>query len=413
MRKNIHKVEAFFKDIKDLQMQNYILSLRRTEKDFLLRKSILYIDEHKIKVENLISLIKLTKNSQVDLTSSLPLLKNYQNNFIQIAYDYKEKGLANETGLQNELREVSKLIDVQIEKTIKQLDLEIQENIINTIIIYFIIATSIITIIILANILIIRSVVKEIKATQKQLLQSEKMASLGGLVAGVAHEINTPIGIALTGISHLSYISKNIVKLYKDDNLSQEEFEEYLKSVEDASDSSLKSINKASELIRSFKKVSVDQTNEETRIFNLNEYTHELILSLNTVIKNRPISVHVDIPKELNINSLPGAYGQIITNLIMNSLIHGYNKEDNGNIYIDAFLDTKNITIIYEDDGKGIDEKNKNKIFDPFFTTARTSGGSGLGLHILYNIITTTFKGIITCKSKKGDGVKFTITFPI
>ena len=413
MRKNIHKVEAFFKDIKDLQMQNYILSLRRTEKDFLLRKSILYIDEHKIKVENLISLIKLTKNSQVDLTSSLPLLKNYQNNFIQIAYDYKEKGLANETGLQNELREVSKLIDVQIEKTIKQLDLEIQENIINTIIIYFIIATSIITIIILANILIIRSVVKEIKATQKQLLQSEKMASLGGLVAGVAHEINTPIGIALTGISHLSYISKNIVKLYKDDNLSQEEFEEYLKSVEDASDSSLKSINKASELIRSFKKVSVDQTNEETRIFNLNEYTHELILSLNTVIKNRPISVHVDIPKELNINSLPGAYGQIITNLIMNSLIHGYNKEDNGNIYIDAFLDTKNITIIYEDDGKGIDEKNLNKIFDPFFTTARTSGGSGLGLHILYNIITTTFKGIITCKSKKGDGVKFTITFPI
>ena len=413
MRIEIHKVEAFFKHTGNLQMQKHILSIRRIEKDFLLRKNLLYVNEHEKKIKELTSIIKLTKNSKSDLTFSLPMLKNYQNSFMEIVSDYKIIGLSGTHGLFDKVETLNKLIDTQIEKTVKQLDFEIKENIINTIFIYIIISTTIIAIIILTNILIIKKVIKEISNTQKQLLQSEKMASLGSLVAGVAHEINTPIGIALTGISHLSDISKNIVKLYKADNLSKDEFEDYIKSIEDVSSSSLTSINKASELIRSFKKVSVDQTNEETRVFNLNEYTHELILSLSTIMKNRPISVHVVIPKKLNINSLPGAYGQIITNLIMNSLIHGYNKEDKGNIYINAFQYKKNITILYKDDGKGIDEKNLNKIFDPFFTTSRTSGGSGLGLHILYNIITTTFKGAVTCKSKKRDGVEFNITFPV
>ncbi len=254
MRIEIHKVEAFFKHIGNLQMQKHILSIRRIEKDFLLRKNLLYVNKHEKKMKELTSIIKLTKNSKSDLTFSLPMLKNYQNSFMEIVSDYKIIGLSGTHGLFDKVETLNKLIDMQIEKTVKQLDFEIKENIINTIFIYFIISTTIIAIIILTNIIIIKKVIKEISNTQKQLLQSEKMASLGGLVAGVAHEINTPIGIALTGISHLSDISKNIIKLYKADNLSKDEFEDYIKSIEDVSSSSLTSINKASELIRSFKK---------------------------------------------------------------------------------------------------------------------------------------------------------------
>jgi signal transduction histidine kinase len=409
MRNDIHRVEAFFLNIDNIEMLNYILSIRRSEKDFLLRKSMLYVDEHKSKMKELISKIEQTKGKDFDFTPTLHLLKRYQNYFLKIVYDFKEIGLDNSAGLQNELKNKSKLIDMQMNKTIKQLEIDIQDNIVDTIIIYFIIATTIIAIIILINILIIRSVVNEIKATQDKLVQSEKMASLGGLVAGVAHEVNTPIGIALTGISHINDMSKKISQLYRDDNLSQDEFEDYLRSSKEVADSSLKSINKASELIRSFKKVSIDQTNEDIRVFNLYEYTQELILSLNNVIKYRKISLHVDIPKNLNINSLPGSYGQIITNLIMNSFIHAYDKEDSGNIDISATKNENTITLIYKDDGKGIKKEDLNKIFDPFFTTARTTGGSGLGLHIIYNIITTTFKGSIICKSEQNKGVEFLI----
>lgn len=168
----------------------------------------------------------MTLKSRKDLKKysslAIPLIDKYQDIFKKIVFDYKERGFDNDSGLLYELKEISELIDFQIKKTVKQLDAEIEENMVKTVVIYFIIATVIVCIIILVSVLIIKSVIKEINSAQEQLLQSEKMVSLGGLVAGVAHEINTPIGIALTGISHLYDISNDIIVLYKNDNLSQD-----------------------------------------------------------------------------------------------------------------------------------------------------------------------------------------------
>ena len=255
--------------------------------------------------------------------------------------------------------------------------------------------------------------IENLKVAQSQLVESEKMASLGGLVAGVAHEINTPVGISLTGITHFQHITTELKKLYEDNNLSQNEFEEYIKTSYEIADSVYKSLTRAAEQIRSFKQVAVDQSNEHIRNFNIKEYIEEVLLSLHNRIKKTKHNINIHCDENLNINSFPGSFSQIITNFIMNSLIHGFKDIKKGNIDIYAKKIDGNIEIIYQDDGIGINKTNLKKIFDPFFTTNRESGGSGLGLNIVYNIITNGLKGNVKATSEIGKGVKFVITFPI
>ncbi|MFK5891918.1 MAG: transporter substrate-binding domain-containing protein [Pseudomonadota bacterium] len=259
----------------------------------------------------------------------------------------------------------------------------------------------------------LKKTILNLKQTQEQLLASEKMAALGGLVAGVAHELNTPVGVGLTGISHLEDSTKNILVKHKNNNLSLEEFEEYLSISNSLSSLIHKNMKRAAQLVMSFKQVAVDQSSEEKRIFNLNDYMYEILESIHSLTKKTQLKIKLKCSKNININSYPGAYSQVISNLIMNSIIHGFKKNEKGNILINIKKQNETITLIFEDDGKGISKENLPKIFDPFFTTKRNTGGSGLGLNIIYNIVTSTLNGTISCESEENKGTKFIITLTI
>ena len=252
-----------------------------------------------------------------------------------------------------------------------------------------------------------------LKQIQNKLIESEKMASLGGLVAGVAHEINTPVGIGLTGITHLLEITENIKKEYELDNISQEEFELYLKSSKELASIININLKRTADLIRSFKQIAVDQTNESKREFNLNIYIKETLLSIQHITNKTNLNINVCCPDDLIINSYPGSFSQVITNLIINSIRHAYEEEQIGIIYIEAVKDNEILKLIYKDDGKGISTRNLPKIFEPFFTTNREHGGTGLGLNIIYNIITSTLDGSIICKSILNEGVIFEMSIPL
>ncbi|PHR73968.1 MAG: hypothetical protein COA66_02625 [Arcobacter sp.] len=259
----------------------------------------------------------------------------------------------------------------------------------------------------------LQSTIENLKQTQEQLIDAEKMASLGSLVAGVAHEINTPIGIGLTGISHLEELTAEISKEYNNQDMTQSEFEEYLDNSKELSFLIHRNLEKAAALVRSFKQVAVDQSSEEKREFNLKKYLAEILQSIHSVTKKSNIKIDISCPNDIRINSYAGAYSQIITNLIMNSLIHGFKEKEKGEISITVLKDQDELQIIYKDNGKGIKKENLSKIFDPFFTTNRNSGGSGLGLNIIYNIIVSRLNGSIKCLSQENKGVEFIILLKV
>ena len=252
-----------------------------------------------------------------------------------------------------------------------------------------------------------------LKNTQEQLIKSEKMASLGGLVAGVAHEINTPVGTSLTGITHFLDITERIKRNYDTADLSEEDFKQYLEISEKLAISINTSLTTTANLIKSFKQISTDQITEKRRNFNIKQYINEILLSLSNIIKKTKIDIHINCDEDIQINSYPSAFYQIISNLIINSIRHGFDDDKEGQIDIKVLKEENVLTIIYTDNGKGILEENMNKIFDPFFTTNRGSGGTGLGLNVIYNIIDFQLNGNITCKSKYGFGVEFKIKMKV
>ncbi|MBN2764102.1 MAG: hypothetical protein JXR41_13495, partial [Bacteroidales bacterium] len=257
----------------------------------------------------------------------------------------------------------------------------------------------------------LETTLENLQHTQKQLIESEKMASLGGLVAGVAHEINTPVGITITAASGLLEETHRMADLFKDNKISRAEFKEYLNNSNQAVKLIMSNMEKAAAMVQSFKQISIDQSLESKRLFKLKDYTGDIIRSLYPKLKNRKISVNLDIDNKLEIDGYPGVYSQVITNLVINSLTHGFNEKQKGKISIKAFDKNGELTIEYSDNGKGIAKENLKKIFDPFFTTNKKTG-TGLGLHIVYNLITQKLNGNIECKSEKGEGVVFNIRLP-
>lgn len=254
---------------------------------------------------------------------------------------------------------------------------------------------------------------KELQNTQSQLVESEKMASLGEMVAGVAHEINTPVGMALTAITHLEDETRTLKKKYDSEDMSQEEFEEYLNQSIELNKSINININKAASLVRSFKQVAVDQTSEHDRTFNLAQYIDEILQSLHSQLKKTKITVKKEIDEKLEIHSNPGAISQIVSNFIMNSIIHGIPKDQEGNIIITIIQDKDDFVLQYKDDGKGMDQKTKEKVYEPFFTTNRENGGSGLGMNIIFNLVTQKLHGTIELETSPDKGVLFTVKAPL
>ncbi len=260
----------------------------------------------------------------------------------------------------------------------------------------------------------LKSANKHLVENQEQLIQTEKMASLGRLVAGVSHELNTPVGIGVTAASHLLKLTSKIETSYKNNTLTKSAIEDYLTDASEISRIILEHLNRTSELIRSFKMVSVDQASEEKRMFNLKSYIESVLLSLSPKLKKTNLHIETNCPDSLELNSYPGSFAQILTNLIVNSMDHAYENNAKGLIRIDVSLKKDNrILFKYSDDGKGISKENQKEIFEPFFTTNRFGGGTGLGMHIVFNIVTQVFKGNIICESEEGKGTAFIIDFPI
>jgi signal transduction histidine kinase len=253
----------------------------------------------------------------------------------------------------------------------------------------------------------------QLQEAQSELVRQEKLASLGQMVAGVAHEINTPLGICVTATSHLV----QELKLTKEELAAGEMTEDSLNAFFDVVDQSLRimttNTQRAAALVRSFKQVAVDQSSDNIRNFNLCKYVGEILLSLQPKLKGRPVKVAVDCPADLEVDSFPGAVSQIVTNMVVNSLVHGFERDQPGNITIRARIeDDDMVAFEYGDDGAGMDADTLAKLFDPFFTTKRGSGGSGLGAHILYNLVTGSLGGSLRVESSPGKGLQYFLRFP-
>ncbi|MEN8189924.1 MAG: PAS domain-containing sensor histidine kinase [Thermodesulfobacteriota bacterium] len=252
----------------------------------------------------------------------------------------------------------------------------------------------------------------ELQKTQDQLIESEKLASLGNLVGGIAHEINTPIGIAFTASTHLEKDTRKLVSLYRQGTINRSDLEDYLDTAGETTRLLCSNLDRAGDLIRSFKQVAIDQSGEVKRRFQLRTYLDEVCLSLRPMLKKRPVAIRIHCSHDVELNSYPGAFSQVITNLVSNTISHGFSGNRQGHIDISAEVEEDLLHIRFADDGAGMTADTLEKIFTPFFTTNREQGGSGLGLHIVYNLVTQKLLGSITCKSLPSEGTIFSIKIP-
>lgn len=255
--------------------------------------------------------------------------------------------------------------------------------------------------------------VDELHRVQQSLIEAEKMAALGGLVAGVSHEINTPLGIALTAITHNQDLLIEIEKHLNNKTLKQSILKESISSQQQGYRIILKNLDRANNLIGHFKQVAVDQASENLREIYIYEYIQEIIDSMYSSLKQKNIDIHLHGKENIKVNTYPGPIYQIISNFINNSILHGFELQEEGNITISVNVFPNRVNISYIDDGIGMNEEMLKKIYEPFVTSKRNQGGSGLGMNIVYNLVTQVLEGEINCQSTLGEGVEITISFPI
>lgn len=259
----------------------------------------------------------------------------------------------------------------------------------------------------------LRLSLEELKKSQKRLIESEKMAALGQLVTGVAHEVNTPLGISITYASHLQELIGLLNEDIVSSNLTKTVLDSFVKNGITSTELLLKNLNNASKIISNFKQIAVDHSTEVMRKFNLKEYIMMVIEDFSTILKLHKYDITIECTDDIEVYSYPGVIATIITNLIDNSIIHGFHGMDIGCIKIKIFTKDENIHFIYSDDGIGIPQEELKKIFDPFFTTRRGIGHHGLGMNILYNQVSRILNGTVTCSSELNQGIKVEIQFPI
>jgi signal transduction histidine kinase len=254
----------------------------------------------------------------------------------------------------------------------------------------------------------------ELNAAQQNLIDAERLAALGGLVAGVAHEVNNPIGISLTVASSFSRRAEMFeAELKSGSPLRRSQLEEFVRTSRDAAAQLVANLHRAGELIQSFKQVAVDRSHAERRQFSLSEATDQIIASLRPVLKKAPIALSVEVPEGLVIDGYPGSYGQILTNLFLNAANHAFADGRSGAITITAKpRGADDVEIIFADNGAGMTPDVQRQAFDPFFTTRRNEGGTGLGLHIVYNLVTQQLGGRMMLDSRLGQGTTFRIIMP-
>ncbi|WP_239923597.1 sensor histidine kinase [Agaribacterium haliotis] len=253
----------------------------------------------------------------------------------------------------------------------------------------------------------------QLKQTQGNLVQSEKLAALGSLVAGVAHELNTPIGNGLTVASSLFDESRSLNR-QMEEGLTRSALETYVNDMIEGTSLVVSSLDRASELVSSFKQVAMDRTSAQRRNFDLLAVLKETKLTVSPAFKHTPYVVDIECDEAILLDSYPGPLGQIVTNLLNNTLIHAFDGRDHGRALIRGQkLGDDQCLVSVTDDGAGIPEANLKRIFDPFFTTKLGEGGNGLGMHIVHNLVTGVLGGTIEVSSKLGEGTTFTMVVPI
>ncbi len=253
---------------------------------------------------------------------------------------------------------------------------------------------------------------QELKQAMQQIVESEKLASLGGIVAGVAHELNTPIGNILLTASTLGSRVTDLSNAAQDGRLSKSVLIESVAEFKYATDLIVRSANRASELIESFKQVAVDQTSHRRRVFDLHNTVADILNTLSTIMRHARVTSELRIPAGIVMDSIPGDLEQIFTNLIMNSIHHGFEAQGSGQVVIEASAVQGRVEIVYQDNGIGIAPEFHRKVFEPFYTTKLGRGGSGLGMFIVHNLVHGSLKGEIRLNSEPGQGARFTLNLP-
>jgi len=254
---------------------------------------------------------------------------------------------------------------------------------------------------------------KNLRETQNSLIEAEKLAALGRLVAGVAHEVNNPVGISLTVASSLERKTAQFAAEVERGNLRRSSLNEFLETSRDAATQLVANLNRAAELVQSFKQVAADRNYSDKRVFDLADLTEQVVMSLKPGMRKQNLSLSVDCKPNLTMNSFPGPYGQVLTNLFFNTVAHAFPNGDAGNVDIRVQeAGDDHVEILFEDNGCGMTHEVKRRAFDPFFTTRRDQGGTGLGLHIVYNIVTNRLGGRISLNSEPGAGTRIHIVLP-
>ncbi|MDT8990353.1 HAMP domain-containing sensor histidine kinase [Curvibacter sp. APW13] len=253
-----------------------------------------------------------------------------------------------------------------------------------------------------------------LKRSQDELVHAEKLASLGSLVAGVAHELNTPIGNALVSTSALADLSREFAQQYARGDLRRSALEAYVQQCSEGAELAQRSLRRASELVHSFKQVAVDQSSERRRSFDLSGMLHEVVDTLRPNAKGKPWQIRLDVAPGIAMESYPGPLGQVVINLVMNALLHAFEGRERGEVVLQGSVARPGwVTLSCSDDGQGIAPEHLPRIFDPFFTTKLGQGGSGLGLAIVHRLVTQVLQGDISVESTLGHGTRFVLSLPL
>jgi PAS domain S-box-containing protein len=254
---------------------------------------------------------------------------------------------------------------------------------------------------------------QNLRETQNSLIEAEKLAALGRLVAGVAHEINNPLGTSLTVASSLEHKSELFASEVAQGTIKRSSLNEFVEAIRDGSAQLQESLNRAVRLVQSFKQVASDRNNSELRSFDLGELTEQVASGLRPALPKHGVTLNLDCQRGLSMSSYPGSYGQVLTNLFLNSIAHAFPEGQSGNITIEVKeFGANDVEVIFTDDGCGMSPDVRRQAFDPFFTTRRHLGCTGLGLHIVYSVVTDRLGGRLGLQSEPGRGTRIELRLP-
>lgn len=257
-----------------------------------------------------------------------------------------------------------------------------------------------------------RKLKQEMDRARNHIIQTEKSALIFRMVAGITHDINSRIGVILSAFTYLRDQNRELRKAFVEDHLTKSSLEQHLQTEAESAEIVEVNLNRIADLVKSFKRLSVDQANEGIETFHIREYLDQILISMNPRIRKTSVTVRVNCDRQIQLTAWPGAFSQILTNLIDNALNHAFTEDSEGMLEISVVPLGLELELRVSDNGTGMSEDIRSRIFDPFFTTRSTAGGTGLGLYVVSVLVRDSLKGTIRCESRPGQGTEFILRFP-